>query len=130
MGEEIIKILDSLSEKFGIAIDWTNQNVMPYLQELMTRFIEMKNVQAIMWIIISFIVIIVCITIIVLLIKWKKKNKIDVYDDEYLLAILVYVLTGIAILSFAIVLFCNIAGLIQNIYIPELSVVQYINNYI
>lgn len=130
MGEEIIKILDSLSEKFGIAIDWTNQNVMPYLQELMTRFIEMKNVQAIMWIIISFIVIIVCITIIVLLTKWKKKNKIDVYDDVYLLAILVYVLTGIAILSFAIVLFCNIAGLIQNIYIHELSVVQYINNYI
>lgn len=86
---------------------------MPYLQELMTRFIEMKNVQAIMWIIISFIVIIVCITIIVLLTKWKKKNKIDVYDDVYLLAILVYVLTGIAILSFAIVLFCNIAGLIQ-----------------
>lgn len=35
MSNEIIKVLDDLSERLGIAIDWSSQNVMPYLQDLM-----------------------------------------------------------------------------------------------
>lgn len=130
MGEEIIKVLDNLSQKFGIAIDWTNQNIIPYLKELITRFIEMKNIQAIMWIIISSIAIIVSIITIVLLTKWIKKNDIDEYYEGYIITVLGYTLAIIAILAFAIVLFCNTQGLIQNIYIPELSILQYINNSI
>lgn len=34
MGEEIIKVLDALAEKFGLAIDWTSNNVIPYLETL------------------------------------------------------------------------------------------------
>lgn len=34
MNEEIIKILDYIGSKFGVAIDWTDKNVTPYLQEL------------------------------------------------------------------------------------------------
>lgn len=30
MSEEVIKILDALAEKFGLAIDWTSANVLPY----------------------------------------------------------------------------------------------------
>lgn len=32
MSVEVIKVLDALVEKFGIAIDWTSANVLPYLQ--------------------------------------------------------------------------------------------------
>lgn len=31
MSEEVIKILDTIAEKFGLAIDWTSANVLPYL---------------------------------------------------------------------------------------------------
>lgn len=31
---EVIKIIDNLCEKFGMAIDWMSQNVVPYLQEV------------------------------------------------------------------------------------------------
>lgn len=34
MRDEIIKVLDDLSERLGIAVDWTSQNVLPYLQEI------------------------------------------------------------------------------------------------
>lgn len=37
---EIIAILDYLCQRFGIAIDWTSDNVMPYLQDLGERFIQ------------------------------------------------------------------------------------------
>lgn len=31
MSQEIINVLDNLGEKFGIAIDWSNENILPYL---------------------------------------------------------------------------------------------------
>ena len=40
MSEEIIKILDHIGSKFGVAIDWTDKNVMPYLQELAEKYIN------------------------------------------------------------------------------------------
>ena len=33
-------MLEALFEKFGIAIDWTGQNVLPYVQELMKRAVS------------------------------------------------------------------------------------------
>ena len=42
MSEEIIKVLDELGKRFGIVIDWSNQNIMPYLQELLKSFIKME----------------------------------------------------------------------------------------
>ena len=35
-----IAVLDEISRKFGLAIDWTQQNVQPYLQELMSNVIQ------------------------------------------------------------------------------------------
>ena len=84
MSEEIIKVLDNLGEKIGITIDWTNENILPYLQDLMSRFIGLKNVQAIIWIVISSIIILVTILAIVGTIKYiKKQDKTSYeYDDE------------------------------------------------
>lgn len=31
MSDEIIKILDDLGQRFGVVIDWSSENVMPYL---------------------------------------------------------------------------------------------------
>lgn len=39
MSEEVIKILDALAEKFGLAIDWTSANVLPYLQQLCGKYV-------------------------------------------------------------------------------------------
>ena len=40
VSSEIIEVLDYLGEKFGIAIDWTSNNVLPYLQALVDKFIK------------------------------------------------------------------------------------------
>ena len=40
VSSEIIEVLDYLGEKFGIAIDWTSNNVLPYLQTLADKFIK------------------------------------------------------------------------------------------
>ncbi len=133
MSEEIIKVLDNLGEKFGIAIDWTNQNVLPYLQDLMSRFIAYKNISAIIWIVVSIIFIILSITLGVIICK-KIKNY---YNDKQGYAWesdrnfgygLTWFCAGTIILAFIIILFCNINGIFKNVYLPETIVIEYINN--
>lgn len=40
MSDQIIAVLDNLCAKFGIAIDWTSENVLPYVTELAGRYIK------------------------------------------------------------------------------------------
>jgi hypothetical protein len=56
--EEILTVLDYLGHKFGIAIDWTSENVMPYLQDLASRYIKYEVFTSIAWIALFVVIII------------------------------------------------------------------------
>lgn len=134
MSEEVIKILDDLSQRFGIAIDWSSQNVLPYLQDLMTRLIQYKNIQAIMWIIISVIVFILVGIILRVMLKYIDKyydrdEYSSVYDEDRVFAKgFAWFIAGIFIFVFILVMILNIRGLIQNIYLPEATIIEYIKS--
>ena len=130
MSEEIIKVLDDLGNRFGIAIDWSNQNVIPYLQELMQRFISMRNVQAIIQIVICFVIITALTILIIRSVKFlnrQDKNSCEYDDLECLHRLLEIVLAVFIILAFTVAI-CNIFGLIQNVYTPEITIIEYITN--
>ena len=131
MSEEIIKILDNLGERLGIAIDWTSENILPYLQDLMSRFIGLKNVQAIIWLVISAVVILLTILVIIGTIKYiKKQDKASYeYEDKVFVCGLIDFAIGMLAIIFLTILLCNTFGLIQNIYTPELTLLEYITNY-
>ena len=128
MSEEIIKILDELGKRLGIAIDWSNQNIVPYLQELIGRFISFKNVQAIIWIVISLIAIGLSIFGLVKLIKWKKSENYDsdTFSDDPLIFLFSVVGVSTVIFAFTITIICNMQGIFQNILLPELTVLEYL----
>lgn len=130
MSEEIIKVLDNLGNRFGVVIDWSNQNIIPYLQELMTRFISYRNTVNIIWIVVCLIVIGLGIFGLVKIIKWRKSDKYnkDYLSDDNLYFTLLMTAFIILILIFSITLFYNVGGLFQNIFIPELTILKYINN--
>lgn len=123
MSEEIIKVLDNLGQKFGIAIDWTSQNVLPYLQDLMTRFISLQNTKAIIWIVILSILILLTVTVMIIGIKSAGEDE-DYEEFESCVGLGI-----IFIIILSIPLLCNIFGLMQNIYTPELTIIDYISNY-
>ena len=131
MSEEIIKILDNLGERLGVAIDWTSENILPYLQDLMSRFIGLKNVQAIIWLVISAVVILLTILVIIGTIKYiKKQDKASYeYEDKVFVCGLIDFTIGMLAIIFLTILLCNTFGLIQNIYTPELTLLEYITNY-
>lgn len=133
MSEEVIKILDDLSQRFGIAIDWSSQNILPYLQDLMTRLIQYKNVQAILWIVVSVIMFIVTGIVLKVVLKYigKYYDSLDshLYDEDRALAKgLAWFIAGIFIFAFILVMILNIRGLIQNICLPEATIIEYIKN--
>ena len=49
--QAFMKVIEYLSEKFGIAIDMGNANLVPYLQELGDKIVAYEKSIAIMWII-------------------------------------------------------------------------------
>ena len=74
MSDAIIKVLNELCDKFGIAIDWTSDNVVPYLQDLMVRYSKYVCYTSIMWLIIGLIMIVIFG---VLLYKYLKQEYRD-----------------------------------------------------
>ena len=47
MSSEFEKALDAVCDKFGIAVDWSSKNVVPYVQELSTRVVHFKMASAV-----------------------------------------------------------------------------------
>lgn len=128
MSEEIIKVIDELGKRFGIVIDWSNQNIIPYLQELLKRFICYRNITACVWITISIAMIIGGIVMVKFLNKWRKSENYDSdYDDEAIAA--VGYIFSICIIALGIGLIIgNILEITKNICMPEMVVYEYIKN--
>ena len=130
MSEEIIKVLDELGKRFGIVIDWSNQNIIPYLQELLKRFICYRNITACIWIIISIAMTISGVVMIRFLNKWRKSDNYnkDYCNDDDVLAVLGYVFS-IFITALGIGLIIgNMFGIIKNVCMPEMAIYEYITN--
>ncbi len=63
MSTEIIKILDTVCDKFSISIDWTSQNVMPYVEQICSHIIQYELSSSILYVLIAILSIIVTIGI-------------------------------------------------------------------
>ena len=78
MSSEIIKVLNALSDKLGIAVNWTSGNILPYLQQLCDKCVKYEMVSSIIWIIIGIGLLIGCAILIKLAIYcYKKYNESD-----------------------------------------------------
>lgn len=130
MSDEIIKILDDLGERFGVAIDWSSKNVMPYLEDLASRFTSYEILTSIMWIVIAVIVIIGCSIGIHKVIKYanKKIEKALYYsvwsEGKPFLVVISILLIGIAI----IIIITQIIDIITCYTIPEKMILEYLNS--
>lgn len=42
VSDQMIGVFDALCEKLGVAVDWTQQNVLPYIQDVSERYVRYK----------------------------------------------------------------------------------------
>ena len=110
VSSEIIEVLDYLGEKFGIAIDWTSNNVLPYLQALVDKFIKWEISTSILWIAIAAFIIVMTITLI------NLKGFREINEETYGM---LWVPAGILILGFFIVICVQIFDIVECNIFPE-----------
>lgn len=71
--EELIKVLDYLFSKFGVAVDWTSNNVFPYLQTLAEKLVRFEINTSIMGLCFGGLLLAVGIFLIVKdVVKWDE----------------------------------------------------------
>lgn len=66
MSKEIINILDALAERFGVAIDYTSANVIPYLEKLCSKYVNYEITTSVIWLLIGVICLLIA--------KWGSKQ--------------------------------------------------------
>lgn len=66
--------LQELAKHFGLALDWSNENIVPYLQDLAQRVITYEFRSSIFWIVIGAIFILIGIIVTVLAIGSGDEN--------------------------------------------------------
>lgn len=111
--KEIIEILDYIGSKFGIAIDWTSDNVMPYLQSLCEKYIQWEIATSAAWIIGMILLTGLCF-----LIAYVGRS---IYLDDIMIPIGVFIgILGIAVISF------QVYDIVTAITFPELKIYDFL----
>lgn len=117
VSNQIIAVLDAICEKFGIVIDWTASNIMPYLQDLCKRIVTYEIVTSVAWIVFQVVIVVLAFHIR----KKKIKPLAEADDDDYCLVIATTICIVIAIIA-TVVICVQVANIIKALTIPEITI--------
>ena len=142
MSQEIINVLNYISEKIGIAIDWTSANVWPQVMEILGRYrlysIVIHAIGVVVPVIIT-IVLIGCYKIIIKEYKECVKSEMDNLFWEYFsyshaqpefMTILLFVFTGLFCTVGIFVFAYNVSELLQWAIVPEIQILELLQGYV
>ena len=134
VSEQIIQVINVLCEKFGIAVDWTGQNVIPYIEILCKKLITYEIVTSIVWIVAMSLLSIGSIMAFKKLAPTFKKgleedneNCDNVWHIGTFFAIFGFILLNF--ISFGVII-TQIIDIIKCITFPEMYVFEYISRFI
>lgn len=116
LSDQIIAVLDDLCSKFGIAIDWTQENIIPAFSELCEKYIRYEIATSIAWCLVW-----VVITAILLFCGRLAQKK--EFDDLYYPC---YIVGGVSTAIALIITFVQIFDIIECLTIPEKTIVEYL----
>ena len=118
VSEQIIQVLDNLGEKFGLAIDWSSENILPYVNELMNKAVSYE-----LWtniIIFTFITIGFALSWIIFFKTIKNKNfNWDYFDTLTITAVISIISAVLFSIAFIISFFICIPTIITCLTFPE-----------
>lgn len=122
ISDEIIKVLEYLCMKLGLTIDWTSENVLPYIQQLAEKFVKWRIATSCVYIGIAFAILVVCFILFCLL-----KNP---SQDNYDLAVIRVIIVGFGMVVMLIVSGAQANNIVEAYYFPEKAIYEYIQQNI
>ena len=137
ISNQVIEVLDAVCDKFGIAIDWTSNNVIPYIEQLGNKIIAYDIYMSIMWLVVGCVI---PLTVAIFIKKFLNKKKLEAKEEPNNYYFTdgtlddgvedCYFIVGI-LLAIAIVIgIANIQSIIQDITFPEKTIIEFITPYI
>ena len=131
---EINNAIDKICEKFGVMVDWTQQNVQPYMTDLCERVCKYEIATNI----ITISTLLFIGIVLLLLFKWflpmyKKEVKKHYYDQNDFIVISFWVFVMCLSFYIGVIIFVipsHIRNIIEVIYLPEKAVLDMINSYL
>lgn len=138
VSEQIIQVIDTLCEKFGIVMDWTGDNVIPYIEILGKKLITYELSTSVAWIaVMLFLSIGSIITMKKLYPFFKKKiaegtvSYCSVCQNDWDVGLVLAIIGTIAINIVAvIVIICQAFDIIKCLAFPEMYIFEYISKLI
>lgn len=116
ISSQIIEVLNDLCMKFGMAIDWSQENVTPYLQELAGKYISWEVATSWTWIVLGVITILIGIAL------WIFECKTNVDDFFYVMAFVLFALG-------AFIVVVQVFDILECKYFPEKAIFEYIKSF-
>lgn len=123
ISSQIIEVLDHLCSKFGVAIDWSQENVWPYLQELTAKYISWEIATSWAWL--AFGVILITATIALFIMSYFSVKKDWCCDGDFLAGL--FIILGVCLCIPGIVtIMVQIGDIITCNYFPEKLIIEYV----
>jgi hypothetical protein len=125
VSEQIIQVLNDLCLKFGMAIDWTNENILPQLETLCSKFIQWEIKTSIAWI--AIVVSIAVLGWVIFAATYKNAFESD-WDITIWSALnIIFGIAGVAasVLMFIVIPY-QIFDIIEASTFPEETIFEYI----
>jgi hypothetical protein len=136
MDNKIIEIFDYIGEKLGIAIDWTTENVMPQVTQLLGRYQVYQIATSVAWFAVNLFVAIMCLlwmkrTHSSIINKNKKSICYYIWDEcgEFIIVI-GYVAAIFVAACCAIDCFEKLLEVIEWAFVPEVKFFEVISDYL
>ena len=121
MNMEIEKAIDKIAEKFGIVVDWSQDNIYPYIRDILQRYRTVSIVQDAVAIGILGLLILSAILFLKFL-KSRGKSIKDSYDEFiFVIFMALYFFVSAILLLITI---CEIYDLTNWIFVPEMQFVK------
>lgn len=121
LSDEIIKVLNAFSKKYGITIDWTRTNILPYMQKLCSKYITYELATSIFFIILGICLLIYgmyCIKKRNYYFIKEEKEKKEKENNKYTGCVFGYVAIA-CILVGVVIIGANILNIITCVTFPE-----------
>ena len=128
MSQQIIDVLNVLCEKFGIVVDWTEKNVIPYLEQLGSRIVSYEICTSWVWIALGIILFIAMVIVVGACVKGYSLETNE-YDQVDWICAGCFIGIPLFVVSIGIIL-TQTFDIIQAYTSPELTIIDFIKPYL
>lgn len=128
----VIAVLDELGKKFGIMIDWSQNNIQPYAQELMNRVVKYEITTSLIWIVFHIILLVSVFLILRYYIKYDNSKERTDYKGKPDRSNVIFAISIGAMCCVPLLLYITvqILDIVKAVTIPEMTFIAYIQRYL